>query len=248
MMRFPHALVALGTVLLLTAVPAAQAPQQAPPPPLTNLQVIPKDTPRPEVVAAMQAFNQALGVGCDYCHVGQQPNVDFASDDKPTKLAGRQMLILMRDLNTKIPAAVNKSATDATRVQCATCHRGVAIPKQLSEILSKTSTEKGIPAAIDEFRDLRKRYFGGQSYDFSENGLIALAQPSIAANKADEALSWLQVNLEFYPKSARTYLAMAQANQRKNDKDLAIKNVEKALELEPENAAAKRQLDQLKRP
>ena len=249
MMRFPHAVAALGTVLLLTATVAAQAPQQPPPPqPLKNLQILPKETPRPEVIAVMQGFNQALGVGCEACHVGQQPNMDFAADDKPTKQAGRQMMLMMRDINAKVPGTVNKSASEAMRVQCVTCHRGVATPKQLSEILSQTASDKGTPAAIEQFRDLRKRYFGGQSYDFSENSLVALAQPSIAANKPDEALSWLQLNLEYYPKSARSYLAMAQAYQRKNDKDMAIKNVQKALEIEPDNAAAKRQLEQLSKP
>ena len=39
--------------------PAQQQPQA---PPMTNLQVYPKDTPRPEIVTTMQGFVQALGV------------------------------------------------------------------------------------------------------------------------------------------------------------------------------------------
>ena len=38
----------------------APAPQQAPPP-MTNLQLYPKDTPRAEVVTTMQGFVAALG-------------------------------------------------------------------------------------------------------------------------------------------------------------------------------------------
>jgi Flp pilus assembly protein TadD len=39
---------------------------------------------------------------------------------------------------------------------------------------------------------------------------------------------------------------MAQAHQRKNDKASAIKDLEKAVELDPNNAQAKQQLQQLK--
>ena len=39
---------------------------------------------------------------------------------------------------------------------------------------------------------------------------------------------------------------MAQAYNRKNDKDKAIKSLEKAVQLDPNNQQLKRQLDQLK--
>ena len=84
------------------------------------------------------------------------------------------------------------------------------------------------------------------AYDLSENGLIAMAQAAINADRADNALTWLNLNLEFYPKSSRTYQTMAQAHQKKNDKDAAIKDLEKAVELDPNNAQAKAQLQQLK--
>ena len=59
-------------------------------------------------------------------------------------------------------------------------------------------------------------------------------------------MAWLQLNLDYYPMSARTYVGLSQAQQKKNDKEAAIKSLEKALELDPMNAQTKRQLDQLK--
>src|SRR5439155_10247012 len=84
MMRLSVA-VAVGAVTMAAAAAVAQpAPQQ--PPPLTNLQLYPKDTPRPQLIATMQGFVQALGVqaagGCGYCHAGTAPAFDFASDAK----------------------------------------------------------------------------------------------------------------------------------------------------------------------
>ena len=49
------------------------------------------------------------------------------------------------------------------------------------------------------------------------------------------------LNLEFYPKSTRTQLAKAQAFVQKNDKVSAVHALETALELDPQNEAAKRQ-------
>jgi Tfp pilus assembly protein PilF len=54
------------------------------------------------------------------------------------------------------------------------------------------------------------------------------------------------VNLEFNPKSARTYAAIGYAYTRKLDDAAAITNLEKALEIEPENGVMRGQLEQLK--
>ena len=65
-----------GVLILAGSLSAsAQAPQGqgrgagAPQPPPQNLQVLPKDMARPQVVQIMQAFSAALGVTCNHCHV-----------------------------------------------------------------------------------------------------------------------------------------------------------------------------------
>src|SRR3954467_13566058 len=76
---------------------AAQTPAAAgQPAPMTNLLVIPKDTPRSQVLAQMQAIAGSLGVQCNYCHVmeGRGGRNDMASDDKATKKAARGMMML----------------------------------------------------------------------------------------------------------------------------------------------------------
>ena len=248
---------ALGAVFLAASLAAAQPPAGAPaapaggragqpgpppqpPPPPKNLQVLPKDTPREQVLQTMQAFTQALGVNCGYCHVP-----DRASDEMRTKTVARQMMLLARDINQKVPQAVSKPADQATRVACTTCHRGVAIPKALSDVLLNTEKDKGIDGAIAQYWELRKQYFGRAAYDFGENSLIAVAQ-RLTTDKPDEALKVLDINTQFFPGSGRTFQAMAQAHLKKDDKAEAIKDLEKAAALEPQNAALKRQIDQLK--
>jgi hypothetical protein len=243
---------AFAITAALAAGLRAQTPQPAPaPPPMTNLQLYPKDTPRPEIIATMQGFVAALGVqssgGCGYCHAGTAPAFDFASDAKPTKGVARKMILMAREITAKLPEVTGKPAADVTRLRCATCHRGVAIPKLLPDILTDTATKSGTPAAVQQYRELRTKYYGGQSYDFSETALVAMATPLVNADKPDDAITWLQLNAEFYPKSSATYSALGQAYSKKSDTPNAIKSFEKAVELDPNNQVAKRQLDQLKK-
>jgi hypothetical protein len=241
----------LGILAFLAAEAAAQtntAPAQ--PPPMTNLQIYPKDTPRADVIVSMQGFVQALGVqsagGCGYCHAGTAPAFDFASDARPAKTVARKMMLLSQEITAKLPEVTGKPAAEIARLRCATCHRGLAIPKLLPDILTETAAKSGAAAAVQQYRDLRSKYYGGQSYDFSENALVAAATPLINANKPDDAITWLQLNAEFYPKSSATYAAFGQAYAKKNDTANAIKSLEKAVELDPNNQNAKRQLERLK--
>ena len=247
-----RACVLFPAIVLIASLSYAQQPPAAAQPPAgggqgrggqqqapKNLQILPKDQP---VIPVMQQFTQALGVGCDYCHVQ-----DRSADDKPTKNKARQMILLAREINEKLPTAVSKPADDTTRVSCTTCHRGVAIPKALADILVATDTATGSKDAIQQYWDLRKRYFGSASYDFSEGSLVQVGQ-RLTAEKPDDALAFLQLNTEFFPQSSRTYQALSQAHMKKNEKDAAIKDLEKAAALDPQNQGLRRQLDQLKGP
>jgi hypothetical protein len=133
-----HFVEAFGIVLLAGSMAAAQAPAGggqraggAPLPAPKNLQVLPKDMPAAQVVALMRSINAALGVQCGYCHVfvaPGDPTNDFASDSKTTKLVARVMMQMTSEINAKLAANIKKPADQITRVECATCHRGAAIP------------------------------------------------------------------------------------------------------------------------
>jgi tetratricopeptide (TPR) repeat protein len=214
---------AAPAVALALAVPFAQA------------------QPTPDLMAAMQKFCQALGVTCEYCHTPPRGS----GQAEPKKDVARAMMAMTREINAKIETATGKPSGEVTRVECMTCHHGVAIPRPLSEILSRTIREKGMAAAVAQYRELRKQYFGGQSYDFSEGMLLALGQ-QLTASKPDDAIALLELNVEFYPKSARSYAALGYAYTRKFDDRAAIQYLEKALALDPDNGIIRGQLEQLK--
>lgn len=134
-----HLVSALGILMMTASLAAGQAPAAgggqraggAPPAPMKNLQVLPNDTPQPQVVAMMRVFNAALAVNCDHCHVWVKPGDptnDMASDTKTPKLVAREMMRMTTEVNARLAAAIKKPADQITKVECATCHRGAAIP------------------------------------------------------------------------------------------------------------------------
>src|SRR5580698_2584237 len=197
-------------------------------------------------IANMQEIAQGLGVKCEYCHAGRGRGAGQPPSAQPSKQEiARAMIGMTRDLNAKILLATGKPATEATRVTCITCHRGVAIPGQLSDIVTKTALEKGPDAAVAQYRDLRAQYSGRQSYDFGEETLLTSAQQVVRVKPA-ASIPLLRLNLEFYPKSVRSYAQIAFANTRSLDDEAAMTALEKALEIEPDNGAIRGQLEQLK--
>ena len=250
---------ALVFVLTLGLAVSAQAPaggaQQ--PAPFTNLQVWPKDTSRQVILQFMNAFGDSLGVTCNYCHVEKDGKLDFASDDKREKRVARQMILLRDSINVVLPAIVGKPAGAGptsvngqpgmpVRVLCSSCHRGLPIPRSLADVVTETATNGGWPAGLAKYRALRDEFYGGQQYDFRENALIGIAQRASDAKRPEDAVTFLQENLKYFPKSSRTYQAMGQAKNAMGDKTGAVKDLEKAVELDPQNAAAKTQLQQLR--
>jgi hypothetical protein len=197
----------------------------------------------------MQEIAQGLGVKCEYCHAGMgQPRSAAPPQPQgtPSRIEiGKAMIAMMNDLNAKIQAATGKPLNQTTRVACITCHRGVAIPGQLSDILAKTTLDKGPEAAVTQYRDLRTEYFGRQSYDFGEETLLTAAERVVRA-KPPASIPLLRLNLEFYPKSVRSYTQIAFAYTRTLDDESAMAALEKALEIEPENGMVRGQLEQLK--
>lgn len=212
---------------------------------------LPAVSQNPDAMMNMQEIAQGLGVQCSFCHprMGsrnmQLPPAD-GPENAPSKMAiAGAMMTMTRDLNAKILSATGKPATEVTRVTCRTCHRGVAIPGQLSDIVAKTVLQSGPDAAVAQYRDLRAQYYGRDAYDFGEDTLLN-AGAQIVRVKPAASIPILRLNLEFYPKSVRSYTQIAFAYTRSLDDEDAISALEKALEIEPDNGVVKGQLEQLK--
>lgn len=248
----PRARRALPSLILVAAVvaltprsSASQVPDE-----YTNLKVLPTDISRRDLTATMRGFTEALGVRCSTCHVGEegQPlgTYDFASDDKSMKLKAREMLRMVKSINGDFLAHLPDRHEPNVSVTCVTCHGGVRRPEHIEDIVTQTIASDGLDSALERYRGLRERYYGGRAYDFTDQPLVAVARRLNADGKADDAMKVLELNLEFLPQSATTYTAMGQLHEAAGDKDKAIEAYSKALEIQPRNRMAQQRLKELK--
>lgn len=192
-------------------------------------------------MSQMQTVAASLGVKCEYCHSAPRGSGQL----EPKKDVARAMFAMTDELNAKVAAATGKPPGEATKVACITCHRGVPIPKQLNEIVTQDVLSQGSAYATTHFRELHDHYYGHQAYDFGEDTLVTVGQ-LLSQSRPDDALALLNLNLEYYPKSAKTYSAISFAYTRKLDDEQAIANLQKALEIEPGNGILQGRLEQLK--
>jgi tetratricopeptide (TPR) repeat protein len=183
------------------------------------------------VLPDMQMIAESLGVQCEYCHDRAQLTVS----GKPRIEVAREMIAMTADLNLRVQFATAKPAAEAVRVECSTCHHGVPVPKPLRDVMLEAAVRQSPEAAVKVYRDLREKYFGAQSYDFSEATLIAVAD-RLAQSRPAAAIAMADLNLEFFPKSWKSYLAKGIAQSRRLDTTPeAIESFKKALEIDPGN-------------
>ena len=155
-------------------------------------------------------------------------------DDQRKPDVGKQLADEMLKKH-RVQFVSGKSAADAVKVDCATCHRGVPVPKPLRDLVLESTVREGPDAAAKLYRDLRAKYYGSQSYDFSEQTLITVTD-RLAQSRPDAAIVMADLNLEFYPKSWRSYLAKGIAQSRRLDTTPdAVASFRKALEIDPDN-------------
>ncbi len=235
----------LAIVAAPIAVPQASAAAQIPDH-FENLQVLPKDISRDSLVAVMDGFTRALGVRCGFCHV-QEPGgrqLLFKSDDKPEKRNARFMLRMVDSLNDAVLVNLPMRADPPVSVTCVTCHRGLMRPVTLNAVLAATVQRAGVDSAIAQYRSLRENAYEGK-YDFSEATVDELAQQLGAAGKTAEAIQLLQMNQEFYPKSAQIDVLLGDLHKQRGERDAAITSYRMALEKQPRNRQARQRLTEL---
>lgn len=243
-------LVAGGLALSLSAALSQGPPPGGPggpPPPPQNLQVLPKDIARPELIKVMRQFSMALGVGCEHCHVDEEgPNgrEDFATDEKPAKGKARAMMLMTKQINDELLAKLANRATPAVNVSCVTCHHGLPVPETLAGHFGACLAAGGADSAVAELRHLRDNSERGY-FDVSERGVSDAARTLAGDGKRDEALAILQANAGYHPDSVGIPAAMAEIHLQKGDSAKAIEILKAAAAKHPENQRLKQMLDRL---
>jgi len=234
--------VVVGSRLGERRVVRAQIPET-----FTNLRVLPKRIPRPELVSVMRSYASALGVRCVHCHVrADAPDfkgTDFASDSKPEKRAARLMMEMVRAINEKHLAKLGRD--HPVRVECVTCHRGLSSPRTLEAELSGVLESKGADAAVARYRELRATSYGEGAYDFGPRTLNAIGERLLRRNQPADALALLTLNREFFPDAAWLRYLLGEAHRALGHRPEAIAEYERSMALEPQNPMARQRLQEM---
>lgn len=235
----------LMLVVLLPSNGAAQIPEK-----FDNLQVFPAGTPRAVLVQRMREFSFALGVRCAHCHTEASPGVAnrYASDARPAKQQARAMLRMVDTINATLLPALPSHAAPRVTVDCVTCHRGVALPKSLQTTLFEITEAEGAAAAVARYRDLRNTALASGRYNFGEWEINELARRLTEAGRTAEAITILEMNLEFHSGSADIEMMLGNIHRGRGERDAAIARYRAALAKVPEHEGAKLRLAEMEKP
>jgi tetratricopeptide (TPR) repeat protein len=237
-------------VVAVTLIGAAAAEAQLPQT-FRNLQHYPKDIAPAQLTQRMREFSFALGVRCQYCHTGgdgvSYEGVDFAADDKIAKVKARAMLRMVDQLNGPILGAIPARAEPRVGVECATCHRGVALPKSLQTTLVEIATKDGGAAAATKYRDLRRQGVELGRYNFGAWELMEAVRRLREAGNMDAAVTILELNGEFHADMAEIDFALGELLREKGDREGALARYRAALKKAPGMTPAQRRIEEMEK-
>ncbi len=232
----------LVMLLALSTEATAQIPDK-----FTNLQVLPKETPKAELVSIMRNYAGDLGVRCGFCHAGGDPNtlqgVNFASDENDKKKTARLMIRMVQSINNDHLSKLG--VKPPAQVTCLTCHRRNSDPRTIDVILAESIKKDGAEAAVALYRKLKTENYGNGKYDFSDIPLNKVGEELIDSDKIKEATVVLELDAELNPQSEWGRYLLGVAHATGNEKEKARTDFQKVLELNPKNGMAKKRLEAL---
>jgi len=114
----------------------------------------------------------------------------------------------------------------------------------ICEPLTLAIVEHGIEAALLEFRRIQQEV--PEAYSMAEAELNMLGYQLLFRQMVTEAVEIFRLNTQLNPESANVYDSMGEACLKSGDKEAAIRNYEKSLELDPSNQNAVTILEQIR--
>lgn len=116
--------------------------------------------------------------------------------------------------------------------------------KSLTEQLTDALSSNDINLAVRKYREFKTNPTNIYANTLGE--VNSLGYRLMESKRFDHSIEILKLNVEAYPKSWIVYDSLAEAYMKSGNKELAIKNYEKALELNPSNDRARQILKSLK--
>lgn len=115
--------------------------------------------------------------------------------------------------------------------------------KSLAAAMGKEYNRRGLEAMLKLFNQLK----GSAEYNLNEDEINELGLRLLYDKKdVKAAIEVLRLNTEQFPKSFNVWDSLAEAYYRAGNRDEAIRNYEKSLQLNPNNEGGKRMLDKIR--
>jgi len=236
----------VAALLAIASPRAAVAQEDAP----RNLRFFPEDIARDSLIEVMRGFSFALGVRCQYCHVGGDgvsfDGVVFESDDDPDKRKTRFMLRMVETLNRSMLPLMADRDEPAYEIGCKTCHRGRPKPELLTDVIRATLDQQGADSAAVAYRRLRENTGLLGMFDFGEWEMNVLAERLAREGRPRDAIAIYEINSESYPRSTSIALSLGALYEEIGDREAAIRSYETVLRLVPGHARARERLEALR--
>src|SRR5690606_27214675 len=120
----------------------------------------------------------------------------------------------------------------------------VSEPKiPISDIMLEDIIFKSIDSALAKYHYLKVNE--PEKYNFKESQLNTLGYQLLQGGRIEDAIIILKLNSEAYPESFNVYDSLGEAYMIAGEKELAIENYKKSLELNPDNSNAVEMLNEL---
>lgn len=108
-----------------------------------------------------------------------------------------------------------------------------AARKSLAETIFTKIEESGIRSALEQYGDLRENH--SDSYDLDERAMNEVGYRLLRSKKTREAIEVFKLNVEAFPESSNVYDSLGEAYAANGDIQLAIRNYQRSVELDPQN-------------
>ncbi|NMO18607.1 serine hydrolase [Pyxidicoccus fallax] len=154
----------------------------------------------------------------------------------------RKQVVILLD-NTSRSAKLMEMATGALSIL-----NGIQ-PRQpkpsIGEVVTATLAKSSVAEAVARYRTLKAQKAG--EYDFSERELNRVGYRLMRTGRVADAIEIFKLNVEMFPAWANGYDSLGEAYLKHGNKELAVSNYRRAVELDPKNTGAAEAVQQLEK-
>jgi len=126
----------------------------------------------------------------------------------------------------------------AVLAETGSCRKGIG------PVVTASIVRDGVKGAIEHYWRLKRS--NPDDYDFRESHLNTVGYGLLQAGRVEDAIAIFKTNVEAFPGAWNTYDSLGEAYAVHGDKQLAIENYEKSLQLNPQNQNGAEALRRLK--